>query len=135
MDELDRALAAAQERYEEQLRAEADRLPAGNYRAWIGTPALEGLAPAKEFRIVTPAGELARTKMDTAELKLAAQTARGRFYRFDAPDALLGDLPRGRQVRTESLPPQPIWNAPLLAILFVVVIGAEWILRKRVGLL
>jgi hypothetical protein len=113
----------------------ADRLPAGNYRAWIGTPTLEGRPPAKEFRIVAPAGELARTKMDSAELKLAAQTSRGRFYRFDAADALLGDLPRGRQVRIESSPPEPIWNAPLLAGLFVVLIGAEWLLRKRVGLL
>jgi hypothetical protein len=113
----------------------AGQLPDGQYRAWIASPTLAGQPPAKEFTIVAPPGELARTRMDTAELTGAAKVSLGKFYRFEEADKLLDDLPRGRQVRIESLPPRPIWNAPLLAGLFIVLIGAEWLLRKRVGLL
>ncbi len=113
----------------------AGQLADGKYRSWIASPTLEGQPPAKEFAISAPPGELARTRMDAAELTKAAKVSQGKFYRFPAADNLLSDLPRGRQVRIESLPPRPIWNAPLLAGLFVLLIGCEWLLRKRVGLL
>ncbi|MDX1945123.1 MAG: hypothetical protein SFU86_06935 [Pirellulaceae bacterium] len=107
----------------------------GDYRVWIAAPTLEGQPPAQEFVISAPPGELARTRMDAAELAQAAKISLGKFYRFAEVDRLLADLPRGRQVRIESLPPRPIWNAPLLAGLFVLLIGGEWLLRKRLGLL
>jgi hypothetical protein len=113
----------------------AGQLADGKFRAWIAAPTLEGQPPVSRFIISAPPGELARTRMDTAELTQAAKTAQGRFYRFPQTSRLLADLPRGRQVRIESLPPRPIWNAPFLAGLFVALIGAEWLLRKRVGLL
>ncbi len=113
----------------------AGQLADGKYRVWIASPTLEGQPPAKEFAISAPPGELARTRLDTAELTQAAKTSLGKFYRWHEANTLLDDLPRGRQVRIESLPPRPIWNAPLLAGLFVIFIGAEWLLRKRVGLL
>jgi hypothetical protein len=113
----------------------AGQLADGKYRAWIAAPTLTGQPPAKEFNIVAPPGELARTRMDTAELTAAAKTSLGKFYRVHEADQLLDDLPRGRQVRIESLPPRPIWNAPLLAGLFVLLIAGEWLLRKRVGML
>jgi hypothetical protein len=37
-------------------------------------------------------------------------------------------------VRIEALPPEPIWNSPLVAALFVALLGSEWMLRKRWGL-
>jgi hypothetical protein len=113
----------------------AGGLADGRYRAWIAAPTLEGQPPAKEFSITAPPGELARTRMDAADLAQAAKVSGGKFYRFHQASRVLGDLPRGRQVRIESLPPRPIWNTPLLAGLFVGLIAAEWLLRKRVGLL
>jgi hypothetical protein len=111
------------------------QLPDGQYRAWVASPTLEGQPPSRQFAIVAPPGELARTQMDALELREAAKISVGKFYRFQDAGKLLSDLPRGRQVRIESLPPRPIWNAPLLAGLFIALIGAEWLLRKRVGLL
>jgi len=111
------------------------QLPDGQYRAWVASPTLEGQPPSRQFSIVAPPGELARTQMDAVELREAAKISVGKFYRFQDAGKLLADLPRGRQVRIESLPPRPIWNAPLLAGIFVVLIAAEWLLRKRVGLL
>jgi hypothetical protein len=113
----------------------AGQLADGNYRVWIASPTLEGQPPATELAISAPPGELARTRMDTGEMTQAAKTSLGKFYRWHQADGLVNELPRGREVRIESLPPRPIWNAPLLAGLFVLLIGAEWLLRKRVGLL
>ena len=113
----------------------AGPLAEGKYRAWVVTPTLTPQPPSYQFAVVAPPGELARTQMDAAELQEAARISGGRFYTFAAAGRLLADLPRGRQVRIESLPPTPIWNAPLLAGAFVVLLAIEWLLRKRLGLL
>lgn len=113
----------------------ASNLTDGNYRAWVATPTLDGRPPSQRFAVVAPPGEQARLEMDAADLRAAAKTSQGKFYTIDTSRRLLKDLPRGRQVRIESLPPTPIWNLPLWAALFVVLIVTEWLLRKRVGLL
>jgi hypothetical protein len=112
----------------------ASNLPEGQYHAWIAAPTLEGQPPSYRFKIVAPPGERARLEMDAADLQLAAKTSQGKFYTLQTASQLLEDLPRGRQVRIESLSPVPIWNSSLLAGLFVVLIATEWLLRKRAGL-
>jgi hypothetical protein len=106
----------------------------GKYHAWIIAPALDGRAAAVDFTVAPPAGEFAQVRMDVAEMRQAAQQTGGRFYTFDSADRLLDDLPPGRQVPVETLPPKPLWNRwPALAA-FLVMIIAEWILRKRKGM-
>jgi hypothetical protein len=113
----------------------AGPLPAGHYRIWLASPTLPGQPPSREFSVVAMPGELARTQMNTAELREAANASLGKFYTFATAGSLLADLPRGRHVRVESLPPKPIWNSPLVAAVFVVLLTAEWLLRKRLGML
>ena len=82
-----------------------------------------------------PAGEFADVRMDAAELRRAAEQTGGRFYTFETAQRVLEDLPPGRQVPIESLPPLPLWNAwPVLAMFLGLLIG-EWILRKRRGMI
>ena len=45
------------------------------------------------------------------------------------------ELPRGRRVPIENLPPFEIWNRWWLLAPFLACITAEWILRKRKGML
>jgi hypothetical protein len=113
----------------------ASNLPDGAYRAWVATPSLEGQPPSQRFTIVAPPGEQARLEMDSQDLRLAARTSQGKYYSVENANQLANDLPRGRQVRIQSLPPSPIWNSSLLAVMFVALIAFEWLLRKRVGLL
>jgi len=113
----------------------AGPLADGSYRAWVAAPAVTGKPPSRTFAVIAPPSELARIQMDAAELREAAKVSSGKYYTFATAGKVLSDLPRGRQVRIESLPPQPIWNAPGLAGLFVALLAAEWLLRKRVGLL
>jgi hypothetical protein len=100
----------------------------------MATPTLEGQPPRAEFVVSSPPGELARLQMNAAEMRAAAQASGGKFFSYSQADALAASLPKGRQVRIESLPPQPLWNAPILAGAFVVLLTGEWLLRKRWGL-
>ena len=102
----------------------------GSYHAWVAIPAQEGRAPAADFSVEAPPGEFERVQMNAAELRRAADATRGRFYTLDSADRLLGDLPQGRQVPVESLPPMPLWNTWPLLLVFLVLLVTEWILRK-----
>jgi hypothetical protein len=117
------------------FEATLTNLAEGRYRAWLATPSLEGEPPAKEFLIVAPPNEQARLEMDAAELKSAAKLSAGKFYTFATAGTLPDDLPPGRQVRIESLPPRPLWNSPLLAGVFVLLLVVEWLARKKAGML
>ncbi|MCO6456140.1 MAG: hypothetical protein J5I93_12645 [Pirellulaceae bacterium] len=110
-------------------------LPEGRYRAWLATPTVEGQPPSRRFEIVAPPGEQTRLEMDSADLQLAARQSRGKFYTLATAGDLLNDLPPGRQVRIEPLPPSPIWNHWLWPLAFVLLIVTEWLLRKRAGML
>jgi uncharacterized membrane protein len=113
----------------------ASNLAEGTYRAWVATPSLPGNPPSQRFTVVAPPGEFARLPMDATDMQLAAKMSQGRFYTFYTASELTEHLPRGRQVRIDSLPPKPVWNSPLWAALFLVLITTEWLLRKRAGLL
>jgi hypothetical protein len=108
-------------------------LAEGSYRAWMAAPTIEGNPPADDFVVVPPPGERARLAMDATDLRLAAKTSQGRFYSVKSAARLLDELPLGRQVRIESLPSTPVWNSPLLAGLFVILLTVEWLMRRRLG--
>jgi len=109
-------------------------LPPGEYHAWLAVPPLDGPAPAADFRLVMPAGENLRTPVDAAALRQAAEATKGRFYTLENVDRLAAELPEGRQVPIETLPPRSLWDRwPVLALL-VVLLGLEWFVRKRSGM-
>jgi hypothetical protein len=108
--------------------------PVGSYHAWVAVPTLEGQVPSADFEVLAPPGEFKRVEMDAAEMRRAAEGTKGRFYTFlDAGD-LLGDLPPGRQVPVETLPPKPLWNSWPLLLLFLLLLISEWVLRKVGGM-
>ncbi|MCY2995751.1 MAG: hypothetical protein NTY19_49070 [Planctomycetota bacterium] len=110
-------------------------LAEGSYNAWVATPTLPGKPASQRFTVVAPPGEQARLELDAADLQQAAKVTQGKYYTIRTADQLVKDLPRGRQVRIESLPPTPIWNSSLWAGLFVALILTEWLWRKKAGML
>ena len=118
-----------------EFSATLSNLAVDDYRAWIAAPNVEPRPSPRAFSVRPPFDEQARLEMDSADLKEAAKISRGRFYTLDNVSRLSRELPRGRQVRVESLPPEPIWNSSLLMAAFVGLITAEWILRKRAGMI
>ena len=115
------------------FEAAVSNLAEGSYRAWIMVPMIDGKPPTWQFSIVPPPGEQSKLMMDAADLQQAARTSEGKFFTLQDADALLSNLPHGRQVRIEALPPSPVWNSPALAGLFLFLLTLEWLLRKRLG--
>ena len=107
----------------------------GTYHVWMATPSSEGAAPSADFHVVAPPGELETLRMDVAELAETARRTRGQFYQIATVDQLIEDLPPGRQIPIESLPPVVLWNQWWVLLLFLCLIITEWILRKRKGML
>src|SRR5207237_706665 len=107
----------------------------GNYHAWVAAPAASGAPAATNFKVVAPQGERARIELDVAEMKEAALASHGKFYTLRDASRLLDDLPEGRAVKVESLPPKPLWNNWRVLVLFVGLLVGEWLLRKRKGML
>jgi hypothetical protein len=94
-------------------------------------PVLQGAAPTASFRVVAPAGELEHVEMNQAELRRAATLTGGRFYTPASVSKLLGDLPQAQKVPLDTDPPIPLWNTWPVLGLFLVLLTAEWVLRKR----
>jgi hypothetical protein len=107
----------------------------GQYELLVADLPLPAGPPSARFTVVPPAGELARTPMDRVALVAAAEATHGRFYTIADAGALADELPRGRRVPLESLPPLELWNQWWLLAGFLGSITSEWILRKRKGML
>jgi hypothetical protein len=107
----------------------------GAYHLWVASPSMPGQAPATDFQVAPPPGERARLQTDVAELRRASSDTKGRFYTLGAADRLLRDLPEGRQVKTDPLPPIVLWNHWLLAPVILGLLICEWLLRKWGGML
>ncbi|MFV1968709.1 MAG: hypothetical protein ACC628_25100 [Pirellulaceae bacterium] len=107
-------------------------LPDGQYRIWLASSGEQ--ANTRHFTIIAPPSEQARLAMDADDLQRAAEISRGKFYSLQQADRLPRDLPRGRRVTIESLPPHPIWNSPFIAAAVVLLLTVEWIIRRKVGM-
>jgi hypothetical protein len=112
-----------------------DNVTEGTYHAWIATPTLEGQAPATDFTVVAPPGEFERTTLDADALRQLASETRGKYYSVATSNRLESDLPKGKQVPIEELPPHVLWNQWWMLAAFLSVLVTEWVLRKRLGLL
>ncbi len=110
-------------------------LSVGKYEAQLATPVVPQQPSTLTFAVDSLMNERSRLEMDQRGLKAATDAAKGRFYTVRDASRLLRSLPSGEQVRIESSPAEPIWNSSWLAGLFLCMLAAEWILRKRAGLL
>lgn len=108
-------------------------LAAGKYHTWMFQPTFDP-APSLDFVVETPDTELTRLQADIPEMRRAAENSKGRFYTYASASELREHLPVGRQVRIEALTPEPLWNAWPVAVLFVVLLITEWLLRRRFGM-
>lgn len=113
----------------------ATDLPEGSYAARLVAPKIEGVAPATDFTVLSPPGEMDRVETDIADLTAATRTSGGKLYRPDEAEALIDDLPAGRHAPTTRLPDVPLWNSWPVPVLFLALLASEWILRKRHGML
>jgi uncharacterized membrane protein len=123
------------------------QLTAGSYHAWLAepppvaadSPLPEGGATAPtvastDFRVEVAASELRDRRFRRADLQEAARGSRGTFYAFHQAEQFLDEVPRGRAVPVSSEMLIPLWNRWELLVLLAGLLAAEWIIRKRLGL-
>ena len=104
----------------------------GDYQVrLLPPPVLEGAIPTTTFKVDPPAGELERVQMNAPELIRSASLTGGKFYTPETVGTLLEDLPRPQKVPLDTDPPIPLWNTWPVLVVFLVLITAEWLLRKR----
>ncbi len=106
----------------------------GAYHAWVAAPALPDAAPSLNFSVAAQPGEFERTQTDLSAIRQAARMTGGKVYTPPTAARLPRDLPPGRQVSVEPLPPRPLWNQWPLLFVFLLVLTGEWVLRKLGGM-
>lgn len=108
---------------------------AWSWEATAGDPAGEReLSRARgRFWVETMGPEFARTVPDREALAQIAARSGGALFEADAVDALTDAIPRAirRQGRVREW---DLWNHWMLLAAFVIVLSAEWFLRRRRGL-
>jgi len=117
------------------FEAELSDLAAGDYHCLLARPDTGGPAPQTQFAIAVPERELVGAAADHAALRAAAGLTGGSFCRLARAGELAASLPRPQRMEPEEHPPQPLWNTHLVLALFVALLGGEWILRRRYGML
>ena len=115
-----------------EARFEAER--AGDYlvRVWPGdSPAQRAAKPNTHgFTVAVPDFETRNPTLAKDELSNLALTSGGAFFTLDTADKLPEALTVGL-VDNELIHSDEVWNAPLLILIFLGAILAEWIIRKR----
>ncbi len=118
-----------------------NRTREGKYRMRLLSPDVrktqpDGEPPSADALVELPPGELDRLRMNAQEMSGAADLTQGRFYTLATADQVLDDLPPGFRVSLSSpRPPLLIWNHVIVFTLVMLLLTAEWFLRKRKHLL
>ncbi len=103
----------------------------GSYEVRLLPPPSQDKPVTAEFKVEAPINERERIEMNEPELIKVSEATGGKFYLPLDAQALLKDLPKPSKVPLDTDPPIPLWNTwPVLA-LFLSLITAEWVLRKR----
>ena len=119
-----------------EYAGERGGLPPGEYAADI-VATVQGAEAGRdttEFTVETYSVEFANTSQDVSFLRDLSQLTGGRYAPLENATDLARELPRAPQavlLHSEI----EVWNSPWLFFAFVAVLGTEWLLRKRRGML
>lgn len=103
----------------------------GSYHAWVSRPSFTGPPPAADFRVESTRRELQQRMTDRADLKLAAQRAGGRLIPLASAKSIPEWVPPGVAVPLEYGVAVPVWQRSEPLILLALLLGTEWLLRRR----
>lgn len=121
-----------------QYEATLARTPEGEYRFSLAEPETQpGLSvPSAVARVLPPLHEMDRVELNKPDLQAAASLSNGGFYTLATADQLFEDLKKPERVPlNQPCPPIELWNQPSVYLLILLLLSAEWLLRKRERLL
>jgi hypothetical protein len=119
-----------------QYEATLARAPEGEYRFELVEPEVPGTRPWATARVLPPLTEREHTEMNVSDLRAAAADSGGGFYTLATADDVFNDLKNLQRVPlNQPVKPIPLWNHPTVYLLVILLLTAEWLLRKRERLL
>jgi hypothetical protein len=121
-----------------EYRTTLARTPEGEYRFTLVDPETPAgtSPPAAVVRVRPPLGERDRVQLNKPDLAAAAAASPGGFYTLADADKVLDDLKEVPRVTLDApADPVELWNHPLTYLLVLLLLSAEWLLRKRERLL
>lgn len=111
----------------------------GPHTVRIELPGADGTPPAgirAELRVGRPELEFQRPELDREALQLlASQSAGGKYLEIDELDQLPALIPSKTTSLVVTGPPTPLWDRWWTLTLLVILLGTEWLMRKRSHLL
>jgi len=111
----------------------ADRI--GKFRVKLPPIASDVQAAQTPLEVMVPRLELSQPQLDrTLMSRLASETGGQVVNLSDARNVLAAMIPSAAKVFPLQTD-EPLWNAPLAMLIFVMLIAAEWIIRKAYGML
>ena len=85
--------------------------------------------------VTVPRLELAQPQVDRVLMtRLASETSGSIVNLADAQASLPGLIPSAAKIFPLQTD-EPLWNAPLAMVIFVMLIVGEWVIRKAYGML
>jgi hypothetical protein len=120
-----------------EYRGKTPALPEGSYTVKVeavGYPDDQMIAEGRFFVRMPAVGEMAQTACDESLLSEIAQASGGRMLREEDSrqlEEILRPLSEGKVVESETA----LWQSPAWFAAIVLLLTAEWILRKRSGML
>jgi hypothetical protein len=95
----------------------------------------DGVRASESFDVRRPEAEFRDTRQDDDLLRGLAAATGGRYFGPSQIARIPGAIPDRTRVSIRPGPPEPLWDRPWVLALLVGVLAAEWIARKRMGLL
>ncbi len=95
----------------------------------------DGLRITESFEVRQPNVEFDDPRMASPVMQRLARMTGGRWVRPSEFGQFVRGLPDRSRTVVEPGPLDPLWDTPYLLALLVAALGAEWALRKRMGLL
>ena len=85
------------------------------------------------FEVKPSYAEFSKAELNVALLKALAEGSGGKYYPLEEASQLVQQIPLVESA-TSTITDVDIWDMPLIFALLLAMLGLEWFLRKRVGL-
>jgi hypothetical protein len=121
-----------------QYETTLTRTPEGEYRFTLAEPDPQPgqAAVSAVARVLPPMSEGERVELNMADLAAAGSLSNGGSYTLATADNLFDDLKKPERVPlNQPCAPIELWNHPAIYLLVLLLLAAEWLLRKRERLL
>ena len=108
----------------------------GLHRLRVAPASGDGASPVEHtFLVEAPRVELADPRLDRGFLRVLAERSGGALVGLDQVEQLAEYLPNRRESVVVLGKPQPLWDNGTVLSLLVMLLGIEWILRKKARLI